>query len=282
MQFLTASWTTCFLYRRVLLACFDSVYDVKAPGEDLDMLLQVPAKAWDELLVASVLAPLAASNLRARVPARMWAMDASPSKGAWVAAPVSPELARAAWRHSERKGKYSRLETRPRQLLRAWGHLAPEEEEADFQEYEQPTSLPREYAFCYDAVFLCDGAGRVASAAAQLGLIIGPIFDLSLSPYYDLLDNYFLEFIFFMLRYRRVLFVGLAPPCTTNSPARHPALKGPRHPFGFRPSDPQTRVGNAPSLRAIGIAAVARRCGEGLSKMARAYRQKKCLERKSH
>ena len=105
LQFLGASWTTAFLCMRPLLAVFDALYEVKPPDEDLDRVLDVPVRALDELLVASVLAPLAASNLRAEIPVRVSAMDASPTKGAWVSAPVPQEVARAAWRFSEKKGK---------------------------------------------------------------------------------------------------------------------------------------------------------------------------------
>ena len=42
------------------------------------------------------------------------------------------------------------------------------------------------------------GAGRLATAMARRGLIAGPSFDLSASPWCDLLDNGFLDFLFFL------------------------------------------------------------------------------------
>ena len=161
------------------MAIFDAVFEVVA--EDRDELLSNSPKARDELLLAAVLAPLASTNVHAKCPAKVWCVDASPSAGAYCAAAVPQYLSKALWRTSERKAKYSRLEPRPRALLRAAGALPPDLEQADFEASEPDEAacrLPREFAFVYDVILVCDGAGGLASACARMGLIVGPVLDL--------------------------------------------------------------------------------------------------------
>ena len=254
LQLFVSSWTTAFMYRRPLMAVFDQVYKIAA--EDRDELLEAPRAVFDELLVALVLAPLAATNMRAYVPPRLWCTDASPWRGASCSAPVPAPLARGLWRHGERKAKYSKLDPAPRALLRRVGALPARSEEHDFPEDRfsgyAPTA-PREIAFVYDVVLVCDGAGRLATACARRSLVVGPVFDLSLSPWYDLLCSGFLEFILFLVLERRLSFACLAPPCTTCTTVRQPALRSAACIHGFNPSDPQTEVGNILSLRSVAV-----------------------------
>ena len=70
----------------------------------------------DELVVASVLAPMMATNLGAKLMPRLFASDASLAKGAIVSTSLSDLKAALLWRTSERKGGYSRLDGGPRAL----------------------------------------------------------------------------------------------------------------------------------------------------------------------
>ena len=79
--------------------------------------------------------------------------------------------------------------------LRRLGALSPDMEEGGFEEDACDgfvRCIPREVAMCYDAILICDVAGRLATSLAQLGLVVGPVMDLAVSPWYDLLDNGFL------------------------------------------------------------------------------------------
>ena len=81
-------------------------------------------RAASELAVAAVLAPLAETNLRAKVFPGLWAVDASPSHGAFTLAQVDQPAAAACWSSGERRGLYSRLEDPARARLRCW-NLSP-------------------------------------------------------------------------------------------------------------------------------------------------------------
>ena len=120
------------MYRRPLLAVFEQVYAVAA--EDRDEALQIPRAALNELLAAADLAPLAVPIMRAFCPPALWCMDASPTGGGICSAPISAQASRALWRNSETKSRYSRLEVRPRAVLRAAGALPADMEEDSFPE----------------------------------------------------------------------------------------------------------------------------------------------------
>ena len=101
----------------------------------------------------------------------------------------------------------------------------------------------------------------MATECARSGMVVGPVCDLSASNWYNLLDDAFLEYALFLANHKRCAFFGLAPPCTTMSPARQPPLRSSASPYGFHPRDPATQVGTALGLRALGILVAARRNG---------------------
>ena len=95
------------MYRRPTAVCFCKLCEVTHRQDvaelDQDELFRLPRAAADELVVASVLAPLMASNLAAELRPKLYASDASLAKGAVVSAPLAGS--------AERKGGYSRLES---------------------------------------------------------------------------------------------------------------------------------------------------------------------------
>lgn len=76
-----------------------------------------------ELTLAAVLAPLAETNLAAQFDAQAFAMDTSPSHRAICHVPLPESVTRALWSTGERRGGYTRLETRARAALRGLGPL---------------------------------------------------------------------------------------------------------------------------------------------------------------
>ncbi|CAK0829180.1 unnamed protein product [Prorocentrum cordatum] len=54
-----------------------------------------------------------------------------------------------------------------------------------------------------------------------------------------------------MLYEGRILTFAAEPPCTTFSPAAHPAVRSYRQPIGFNRSDPKTRLGNLLAFRCM-------------------------------
>ncbi len=94
----------------------------------------------DELLCASVWLLLAETDLRAPVNDFLWALDASPSGGAFVRTPIHREQAKELYRFAEKLGGYSKLEPRARCLLRELGEVTGDIEE--LQDMDLSTCFP--------------------------------------------------------------------------------------------------------------------------------------------
>jgi hypothetical protein len=59
----------------------------------------------------------------------------------------------------------------------------------------------------------------------------------------------------------QVHMLWLAPPCTTFSVARRPALRSKTEPLGFDPSNPRVAEGNTHALQSLYLARKAHECG---------------------
>ena len=93
-------------------------------ARDVNVIEPLSRSAAQELRLAAILAPMAATELRSQVSPVVAALDASPSAGRWVKTlPLS-----------ERKGTFSRFETQSRTLLREKGFLNASDEVADFSD----------------------------------------------------------------------------------------------------------------------------------------------------
>ena len=100
----------------------------------------------------------------------------------------------------------------------------------------------RPIAFRFHFVEVCGGAGKVSKFLAEMGWTIGPVLDLDLSPHYDFAGLRLLQWIFFMIERGRLDSLMLEPPCTTFSPAQHPASRSYEKPRGFDPLHPKTSI----------------------------------------
>ena len=74
--------------------------------------------------------------------------------------------------------------------------------------------------------------------------------DLSESRHYDLASLRLLEWAIYMIEEDRFRSFFVEPPCTTFSPAAHPAVRSYREPLGFDRTNPKTLHGNTLAFRA--------------------------------
>lgn len=77
-----------------------------------------------------------------------------------------------------------------------------------------------------------------------MGVVCGPILDITYSPHYNLMENRVIFWWIFMMEERRVRSFLVAPPCTTFSLAAHPSLRSYAKPEGYDPYHPRVMVGN--------------------------------------
>ena len=188
----------------------------------------------------------------------MFATDASSDKGAIIQAPIPRTTETILWLDSDQKPGYVLLDNPFRALLRGLGEFDGEERlPPETCEVEGPFKAPLMY---YDFVEICGGAGKITSAMASFGFVCAPVLDLSESRHYDLASLRLLEWAIYMIEEDRFRSFFVEPPCTTFSPAAHPAVRSYREPLGFDRTNPKTLHGNTLAFRALVLLRVGRRC----------------------
>ena len=136
--------------------------------------------------------------------------------------PVEAELGKLLWLGGDRKGGYTRPDHDPRAMIRALGEEAEDHDDARLLGAPQRT-----IEFVFDFVEICGGSGVVSEKAAALGLSVCIPLDLSRSPIliFGLTNLDLLWWILGMIQTGRFRSVCCEPPCTTFSPAQHPASR---------------------------------------------------------
>ena len=143
-----------------------------------------------------------------------------------------------------------------RACLRALGEEVGDDLPGGGQVSEGPYKSPLLY---FDFVEFCGGSGGLSRAAADLGLSVAPVLDLSESGHYDLGSLRLLEWAIHMLAENRFRSCAVEPPCTTFSPAAWPAVRSYLAPLGFDRLNWKTWKGNQLCFRGFVIMMVAKR-----------------------
>ena len=137
-----------------------------APGEEGSALVRFPPGARQELVLLSVLSPLLASNVAVPYEKRLFASDASLSKGAYTHMRPPPGVIEALWLSADSKGFYTKLDSPSRSSLASLGveTLAPLLS-VEWEDEEKPAQLQgpcRPLGQRFD--FLLVGPGRLPSS----------------------------------------------------------------------------------------------------------------------
>ena len=252
---LAGSWVSVLMFRRCLSSVVDELFALGVRGEDQHpQVFPLSRKTASELVLLSILAPLAFADASAHVLDMAYATDASLKKGAVVSAAVGHEISRALWLAGDKKGCYTRLDNPFRALRRHLGQDL-DEELIEFQEHPG-----RPIPLCFDFVEIFGGVGRVSDAMNNLGFVVAPVLDLSHSRAYDLSSLDMLRWIIHMLESGRFRSLLLSPPCTTFSPAAHPACRSYKLPKGWFRRSPKVFFGNMMAFRSLIIMRCAVRC----------------------
>ena len=253
------SWVSILQLRRPAMAFVNELFKVIAPGE-LDplnpRLRMLPRKAAQEMQLLACLAPILGSNLAVPFSSEVFATDASMSKGGIVSAEVAQEVAAAVWRTAPKKGENLPMVSSFHAVLKSHDVLhevgrpvvadleevfgiptgeAPEVEDEFFE--GEAVAPQRPIGLYYQFIEVCGGSGVVTKALLQMAVVCGPIFDLSFSQQYDLTQTRVVEWLVFMLEQDRLQSFLVSPPCTTFSPAAHPACRSYACPRGFTMSE---------------------------------------------
>eukprot|EP00435_Cladocopium_sp_Y103_P017362 s4386_g4.t1 len=255
---LSGNWSSVLLYRRCLNSIVDDLFAIGAGADrDCGPVLPLSRKVARELVMLAALAPLMSTNTAVEYVDRLFASDASLSKGAFVSAKADAELVENLWLDSDKKGAYALLDNGFRETLKHLGEYDGEDEPP-----EPPLIRPKASPLLYfDFVEICGGVGAVSSAAVDLGLVVAPPLDLSASLHYNLCDLRLLEWAIYMIEENRFASFLCEPPCTTFSPAAHPNLRSYVLPYGYDRSHPRVIHGNCLAFRSLVLLRVGCRHG---------------------
>ena len=260
------AWVSLLLYRRPLMSVMKEIFRAIPPHEldtENPRLWSLNRKAAEELCILSCLAPVIASNLAVPFSDLVYASDASLAKGAFCSTWVGEELSKLLWRSSDVKGQNVPL-MRSSEALLAYYDIDYEQKESKQEtdvgeEGEEDVGPQRPLGLYFEFIEICGGAGVVTKQLILLGVVCGPVFDLSFSQQYDFSSLRVLRWMMFMVEEGRVLSFLVSPPCTTFSPAAYPCLRSYQEPMGFDMSNPRVLLGNKLANHSLALMLVARR-----------------------
>ena len=254
---LTGGWVSVLLYRRCLSSIVEELFALGNYKEkaEADAVRVLSRKAAQELQMLAVLSPLMATNVRAGFSTTLFATDASLGKGAIVETDISEDWSRLLWDGCSKQGHYTMLDSPFRELLKHVGEEVEEDGETAVPCPDPDKQLP----FFFDFVEICGGVGAVSEAMTQLGAVVAPVLDLSRSRQYNIKSTRMLEWIFYMIEENRFASLLLAPPCTSFSPAAHPAVRSYQQPLGFNRKHPKVLHGNGLAFRSMLVCRHAKR-----------------------
>ncbi|CAE7310474.1 unnamed protein product, partial [Symbiodinium necroappetens] len=167
------SWTSAALFRRPLMSVLASVYEV-APASAVKtghpVLYSLSRAAAQELVLVSLLSPLASCDLAAPLKPDIYATDASELKGGYTVARAGVDIVRPLWRTASKKGGYSRLLSKEEAVLARFDDREPFDLRMQGSSVPSGPQRPLAYFFDFLEVSSC---GLVSSLLADRGRAVG-------------------------------------------------------------------------------------------------------------
>eukprot|EP00438_Fugacium_kawagutii_P033672 Skav204069 [mRNA] locus=scaffold3:515457:529911:- [translate_table: standard] len=245
---LAGSWVSVLLYRRCISSVVKDFFKYAVDIEKKSHAQELPRKVATELAMLACLVPLLVTDVSCPVLDEVFATDASLSSGAIVSARVDKKIAEMLWLDGDRKGYYTMLQNGFRAALKAVGEASDDEEPLLPRQVPLPKKPP---LMVFDFIEVCGGAGKVSKYLSQLGYVVGPVLDLSVSVHYDLKQLELLRWLMHLLENKQLKSVMCEPPCTTFSAAAHPSCRSYDEPLGWDRKNPKVLNGNVLAFRCL-------------------------------
>lgn len=174
-------------------------------------------------------------------------------KGAVVSREVGTDAAKALWLGGDKKGAYTKLDNPFRAIhsgplmvmmtnvVKRMNCLTAHWMDRVLHSHQQVwTSL---------LILIC--VRYAGGSGAALGLNVCPPIDSSDSRRFDLKSYRLMEWISYMLMVGKIRSIMCEPPCTSFSPAGHPAVRSYQEPLGFNRLCWKTWLGNLLAFRCM-------------------------------
>ena len=180
---LTGNYTSIFMFRRCLACIINELYAFSSEDpSSQSQVFDLPRSTANELVLASIFSIVAASDVSVKYLHKLYASDASMTKGAVVSRQITDTQAKILWLGGDKRGAYTRLDPPFRELARTCGI-------DDFEDEATADLIPSKgLSFDFDFVEICGGVGAVSEALSKRGFIVMPPIELSDSPHFDIRD----------------------------------------------------------------------------------------------
>ena len=244
---LVGGLVSAFCFRKSTMAILAELFRVIPPDQlnvEKPQTWPLSRKAADELILSSVLLPIAVSD--AKMPFHQWlyASDSSSTKGAFVQAKISASLAEPLWQSGDFNGGRVFLDPWEKQVLKETTAFEEEDWDALHEDHLPVDSPTRPLPLLFDFLEICGGSGVLSDEMSRRGFVVGPIIDLTYSKQYNVADMRVLEWLIHLVQSRKVKAIALEPPCTTFSAAAYPPVRSYQVPRGFNQKSSKVWLGN--------------------------------------
>lgn len=261
LSMVVGAWVSVLMFRRPIMSVMQAVFN-DAVGRAQDTVFRLSQQCRNELLVLSILGPLAQTDMRTDTCPKLFCLDASPY-GAGICESVESEnVISELWRHSEQRGFYTKLSNPASAVLQELG--LEHEPEFGVQSQFHSTFVPHPEkhlrpGVIFDCIELFKGEGNWSLAHSEVNFTVHAGLDIHgrRVEFGDLRDkSVFRELLSLALRGAVRDWHG-GPPCFTFGTLRRPRIRSKLRPNGFCPSNPLTAEQNSLALRTAFLFSVA-------------------------
>ena len=236
---LAGSWTFVLLFCGSLASAAEGISKL---GSEAERSMAQKLSSW------AALAPLAISNFAVKCDLQVHAFDASLGLGIVFVTKTESEMVATLCLKSGKCGSYTHLDCPNLALL----EVAGEEVHEGF-DFGPPEHSKRGLLLYFDSVEHFESLGRVSASVEARGFTIAPSFDFATSMHYNMIDSRWFEWCLHMTEEGRFRSFLLESPCTSLSPAAHPAVRSCAHPEGLNRPCPKTRCGKQLACGSFGL-----------------------------
>lgn len=167
------AWVSMLLYRRPMKSLLNASFALVETWKDASetSLIPLPREVAQELVMVAALAPLMLSDIAVPFDEKVYATDASESRGAICETTLKSDIAQILFKTCRTKGAYTRLQAD--QSSRGLS-LENDDEDHHLDPEGVVVGAPRPLAYSFEFWEIYAGSSRISKALSALGVVVGP------------------------------------------------------------------------------------------------------------